>query len=395
MKRFIIHVDMDAFFASVEQRDNSALKGKPVAVGGRPENRGVVAAASYEARKFGVRSAMAMGLALQKCPDLVIVPPDHEKYRLLSETIMGILYRYTPLVEQISIDEAFLDVSGSLGLFGSVEDIGRKIQETILAETGLTASVGIGPNKFVAKLASDYGKPHGFTVVTNEEMQQFLDPLPVSRLWGVGEKTAKILKGIGLLCVKDVKRLSLEHLEGLLGKQGRQIFFLSRGIDERPVISEYTAKSIGKETTFSQDISDTGFLLSVANRLVEDVGLRLRKTEKQCRTVNLKLRFDDWETITRSYTLKNPTDLTGEIYKNISRLLRKEFPLKKAVRLIGISVSHLCPGMTQQLLLFDHKAEKEAEIAKITDALKGKYGKNVVQRGRALLSWNSNRKEFD
>ena len=377
----IIHCDMDAFYASVEQRDDPSLRGKPVAVGGSARERGVISAASYEARAYGVRSAMPTFKALQLCPALVLVAPDHAKYARVSRQIMDIFLHYTPLVEPLSLDEAFLDVRGSEGLFGPAEAVGREIQRRIQEELGLTASVGIGPNKFLAKLASGHQKPCGFTVISAEDALEFLAPLPVSRLWGTGARTAEKLHRMGVRTVGDLRRLPLETLERNFGKYGFTLYQLARGIDDRKVEPYHEAKSIGKEVTFAVDVHSLDELRRTLRELAEKVGRRLRKRGLKCGTVILKLKYPDFRQVTRSQTLREPTDLTGIIFRAADELLKRH--CVPPVRLLGLTCAKLT-RVDQPALFPDEKAVKEARVTRALDALKDKYGEDVVKVGRLL-----------
>lgn len=372
----IIHVDMDAFFASVEQRDNPELQGRPVAVGGRPEQRGVVAAASYEARRFGVKSAMAMATAVKLCPGLVIVPTNHKRYKEVSDMIMEIFCSYTPLVEPLSLDEAFLDVRGSEKLFGPPEAIGAEIQRRIKEELQLSASVGIGPNKFIAKLASDYQKPGGFTVIPPEKVLDFLAPLPVEKMWGTGTRTADKLKRIGVHTIGRLRELTLDYLEESFGKYGRVLYEFARGEDARPVEPHREAKSVGREVTFAEDVRDMDELRQTLRRLTEKVGRSLRRDNIKCGSVTLKIKYPDRKLVTRTAGLPEPTNLTGAIYTAASRLLDRH--CRPPVRLIGVT----CGKLTRERIvtLFpDEQQVKEERITTALDKLKDRYGENVVK----------------
>ncbi|GBF33401.1 DNA polymerase IV [Desulfocucumis palustris] len=371
----IIHVDMDAFFASVEQRDNPELRGRPVAVGGRPESRGVVAAASYEARGFGVYSAMPMATAVKLCPGLVIVPTNHKRYKEVSEVIMEIFHSYTPLVEPLSLDEAFLDVRGSENLFGPPELIGTEIQRRIGEELQLSASVGIGPNKFVAKLASDYQKPAGFTVIPQEKVLEFLAALPVEKMWGTGLKTADKLKSIGVYTIGQLRELSQSFLEESFGKYGTVLYDFARGRDTRPVEPNREVKSVGREITFAEDIRDMAKLRQTLRWLAEKVGRSLRRDNTKCGSVTLKFKYPDHKLVTRTEGLQ-PTNLTGAIYATAVRLLDKH--CKPPVRLIGVSCGKLT--REQVITLFqDEQQVKEERITMALDKLKDRYGEEVVK----------------
>lgn len=372
----IIHVDMDAFFASVEQRDNPQLQGRPVAVGGRPEQRGVVAAASYEARRFGVKSAMAMATAVKLCPGLVIVPTNHRRYKEVSDMIMEIFYSYTPLVEPLSLDEAFLDVRGSEKLFGPPENIGTEIQRRIKEELQLSASVGIGPNKFIAKLASDYQKPGGFTIIPREKMLDFLAPLPVEKMWGTGARTADKLKRIGVYTIGQLRELKLDYLEESFGKYGRVLYEFARGEDTRPVETHREPRSVGREVTFAEDVLDMDELRRTLRLLAEKVGRSLRRENIKCGSVTLKIKYPDRKLVTRAAGLPEPTNLTGAIYTTASRLLDKH--CRPPVRLIGVT----CGKLTRERIvtLFpDEQQVKEERITTALDKLKDRYGENVVK----------------
>ncbi|MDA8234494.1 MAG: DNA polymerase IV [Clostridia bacterium] len=381
--RRIIHIDMDAFYAAVEQRDNPQLRGKPVIIGGRTDSRGVVSTASYEARRYGVRSAMPMAQAYRLCPQGIYLPGDHRKYRAVSGQIGAIYREYTPLVEPLALDEAFLDVTGCEKLFGTAEEIGRKMKERISKEVGLTASVGVAHNKFLAKLASDIKKPNGFVIVGPEEVREFLSGLPVGRLWGVGEKTAALLQGWGIKNIGQVARLPMEVLEEKLGAWGRQLYFLARGIDDRPVIPDHQVKSVGHETTFDLDVQDKELLLTTLLDLTLEVGRRLRKKGLVGRTVTLKLRYSDFKTITRAATLEEATDLDNRIYYTAAELLERE-DTGQAVRLLGVTVSKLCSGDEGQISLFNQGREKEEKLTGAVDGILDKFGDGAITRARLL-----------
>ncbi len=336
----IIHIDMDAFYASVEIRDRPELADKPVVVGGRPEGRGVVAAASYAARRYGIHSAMPMAQALRRCRELVILPPRPARYAEVSRQIHAIFARYTPLIEPLSLDEAFLDVTASRRLFGSAVQIGRQIKQAIRDELQLVASVGVAPNKFLAKLASDLDKPDGFVEVPPEGVQAFLDPLPVSRLWGVGKAARAVFERLGISRIEQVRRLDTGTLAYHFGKQGAQLHDLARGIDPRPVVAEAEAKSVSHETTFEVDIADRDALRAVLFQLTEQVAWRLRQLGLEGRTVHLKVRFPDFRTLTRSQTLATPTAATDTLWRSVRELFDTRLPPDHPpLRLVGMGVS--------------------------------------------------------
>lgn len=381
--RKILHVDMDAFYASVEQRDDPSLQGKPVVVGGRPEGRGVVSAASYEARKYGIHSAMPLAEALRRCPEAVFLPVNGRKYREVSARIMEIFLTYTPLVEPLSLDEAFLDITASTSLFGPADRIALTIKERIQAELYLTASVGLACNKFLAKLASDLKKPDGFVIVPPDKIQEFLDPLPVERIWGVGGKTARQLHGLHVKTVKELRRLDLKDLTKLFGTLGTQLYHLARGMDERSVESERRVKSIGHETTFPQDLADYEELQTTLLKLSIDVGRRLRKNSLKGKTITLKVRYADFRTLTRSHTLLRTTDLDDVIYQEACSLL-KEVSLKEPVRLIGVTVHNLTDRVEDQLALFAEPQPDKEVLTKVLDLVREKYGEKSITRARLL-----------
>ena len=351
--RKIIHVDMDAFYASVVQRDRPELRGRPVVVGGQPGGRGVVASASYEARKFGIRSAMSSGRAHKLCPDAIFVRPDITKYVAVSKQIRAIFESVTPWVEPLSLDEAYLDVTENL--LG--EPLARKVAEHIKAriknELGLTASAGVGPNKFIAKVASDLRKPDGLVVVPPQKVPEFVEKLPVERLWGVGPVTATKLHDMGLWTAADIRRTRVEDLERALGSFGQFLHGLSHGHDTRPVENERESKSSGSETTFDRDVTDLDFLMGTLQDLADEIARDLRKMGRPGRTITLKLRYSDFKTITRSKTLYRHTDEAETIVRVASKLLLEDTEAgARPARLIGISVSGLLSEKDPQQLWF-------------------------------------------
>jgi len=379
-QRTILHIDMDAFFAAVEQRDNPTLRGKPVAVGRSAKSRGVIAAASYEARRYGIRSAMPTAEAQQHCPDLILVTPDHAKYRRVSKQIMALLAEYTPLVEQVSIDEAFLDVTGSLRLHGTATRIGQQIRQRISQDFQLTASVGIGPNKFVAKLASEQAKPDGLLVIEPDQVGEFLAPLPVTALWGVGENTADKLHQLGFTTIGQLQQCNVDELVAQFGKHGRRLAQLARGQDDSPIHVGRDRKSVSHEQTFAEDIKDGQFLRGKLLELSEQVGHRLRSHNLKGRTVTLKLRFSDFRTITRSTTLTESTNADQQIYRSASSLLDAVNLAQRKVRLVGIAVSNLDTGKQPQLLVTANS--RKSEVDKAIDAVRERFGTASIQRAR-------------
>lgn len=381
--RQIIHVDMDAFYASVEQRDNPSLRGLPVVVGGNPNSRGVVSTASYEARKAGIHSAMPLAEARRRCPQAIFLPVNGKKYRQVSQQIHEIFLTYTPLVEPLSLDEAFLDVTASTGLFGSAEKIASTIKQRIQNELDLCASVGVANNKFLAKLASDLEKPNGFVVVNPNSVQEFLDPLSVSRIWGVGEKMLQRLDHLNIHTVHDLRMADPALLARLFGSWGNQIYLLAHGIDDRPVESIREAKSIGRETTFAYDLADRETLETILLELACDVGQSLRRERLKGKTITLKIRYEDFRTLSRSHTLSQATHLEDIIYTEARQLLR-EVSLQRPLRLIGVTVSSLMNQEEGQLSLFDEPDQNQEKLVKVIDSILEKYGENSIMRARLL-----------
>jgi DNA polymerase-4 len=382
--RQIIHVDMDAFYASVEQLDNPDLVGKAVIVGGDPKQRGVVSAASYEARKFGVHSAMPMSQAIRLCPNAIVLPVRMERYAEISQQIHTTFERFTPQIEPISLDEAFLDVTGSFQLFGSAEKIGRAIKDQIRENLGLVASVGIATNKFLAKLASDLDKPDGFVVITKENKQQILDPLPVSRIWGVGKVTEKALKSKGIDTIRQLREAPPEILRSVFGDQTPHVLRLAQGVDNREVESSKEAKSISSEETFATDIADKDILLDVLLHQVEDVAQRLRLSDLEAKTITLKLRYDDFQTVTRSSTFDQPTNTTKTFWQEAQEVFLN-WHKKSAgpLRLLGFGVSGLVKTVSSQHQLFpDSEEEKQKRLDEAFDKIRNKFGHDALRRGK-------------
>jgi DNA polymerase IV len=337
-QRKIIHIDMDAFYASVEQRDNPDLRGKPIAVGGSRE-RGVVAAASYEARKFGVRSAMPSVTARRHCPDLIFVQPRFEVYKAVSQQIREIFAEHTPIIEPLSLDEAYLDVTENLQGIPLARDIALAIRAKIKQETGLNASAGISYNKFLAKLASDYRKPNGQYVITPEMGPAFVEALPVGKFHGIGPATSTKMNSLGLYTGLDMRNQSLEFMQANFGKAGNYYYWISRGVDNREVRADRIRKSIGAENTFSRDLSEFEAMMSELQPLIDKVWLHCEAKHTRGRTVTLKVKFTDFELITRSRTLPASVESRSDLESVTVDLLRMLLPLEKAVRLLGVSIS--------------------------------------------------------
>ncbi len=352
MARTIVHADLDAFYASVEQLDNPGLRGKPVVVGGPAEGRGVVAAASYESRAFGVRSAMPMSRALRLCPDAVRVSPRFERYGEVSKQVIAIFRSVTPLVEPLSLDEAFLDVSGREKFYGGQRPLAEFLKSDVKKRTGLTVSIGLATNKTVAKIASDSGKPDGLVLVPAGREAEFLAPLPVRSLWGIGPKSEAALADAGFAKIGDLAASTPERLEALLGSRGREVHKMACGRDDRPVVTESERKSVGAETTFPRDLPDGDELRHQLRRIAEEVGERLRRHGARAKTIALKLRYSNFNTITRQSTREEPTDDTEAVYGEAAALLDKVVRSGDRFRLIGISCSNLEEERKEQLKLF-------------------------------------------
>jgi DNA polymerase-4 len=339
--RKIIHIDMDAFYASVEQRDRAELRGQPVIVGGDPKSRGVVAACSYEAREFGIHSAMASSTAYRLCPDAVFIRPRFDVYRAVSSDIRKIFCEYTDLVEPLSLDEAFLDVTENYMNMASATLIAREIKQKIFNRTGnLTASAGVSFNKFIAKVASDMNKPDGITVITPEMADEFIDELPIRKFFGVGKVTEEKMLNVGIKTGADLKKYKKEQLVQLFGKSGGYFYNIAHGMDDRPVEPNRIRKSIGKETTLVEDIDDTNQMVEILENIADRLEHSLIKREAKGRTITLKLKYFDFQSITRSITIDGPADSASVIMEHVRPLLSKTEAGKKKVRLLGISISN-------------------------------------------------------
>jgi len=378
--RSILHVDMDAFFASVEQLDHPEWRGKPLLVGGT-SNRGVVSAASYEARKYGCRSAQPMAVARRLCPHAIVAKGNYARYKQVSRQIMAIFDRYTPLVEPLSIDEAFLDVTLSLPLFGPAEEIARKIRADIVRETGVTASIGVAPNKFLAKLASDMNKPDGLTVLNAGNIGTILPPLPIEKMWGVGPKTAERLRNMGVKTFGDISRMPIELLKKKVGEDAERWQRLSRGEDSREVHTERDAKSIGQEQTFGENLVDPEAVRAVLMEECEDVAAKLRRQEITAKSVTVKIRYGNFQTITRRCTLERGTNVTIDFWHAAKQLFdawaAEHF---QPVRLIGVQAGQLSGGQEQFDLFPDESQIKQKKVDQAIDAINKKFGKSIVNR---------------
>ncbi|MBI1371042.1 MAG: DNA polymerase IV [Planctomycetes bacterium] len=384
VERTILHVDMDAFFAAIEQLDRPELRGKPILIG-YDGPRGVVATASYEARPFGCHSAQPMAIARRLCPQAIVVPVRGSRYREVSKQMFAILDAFSPLVEPVSVDEAFIDATGCERLFGSGESMAAQLKARIREELKLTASVGVAPNKFLAKLASDMNKPDGLTVVKTEEVETFLEKLPIGRMWGVGKVTEEKLRAAGVKTIGDLKRMPPEWMKGRFGSDAERYMRLCRGVDERAVTPDGAAKSIGHEQTFGQDLEKASDVRRVLLEQVEQVARRVRRAGLMTRSVSLKIRFGDFQTISRSMALDSPTDATDVLWQAASTLFdRWAKSSYQPVRLIGMQAQQLIAGEAQMGLFTDAAAEKRKRMDSVTDQITGKFGKGAIRRGGTM-----------
>jgi DNA polymerase-4 len=384
MDRTILHVDMDAFFAAVEQRDHPEYRGKPVIIGSDPKQgkgRGIVATCSYEARKFGVHSAQPISQAWKLCPQGIYIQPEMAKYERVSGRVMTIFLEFTDMIEQVSIDEAFLDVTGSETLFGTGPEIAVKIKKRIREKLGLTASVGVAANKFIAKVASDLRKPDGLVVVEPGHEREFLAPLPVGRLWGVGPKTEASLKMAGLERIGEIADLQHSELTARLGKTGAHLWQLANGIDDRPVLPEEGFKSIGHEITFEHDTADPELLHATLLGLSEKVAQRLRSNKSRARTITIKYREADFSTYTRRTTLNNPVNTAEMIFPAARKLFKTLLRDQVLVRLIGVYASNLeIEASGTQMSLLDAAPQKNQKLASAMDRIVQRFGNQAITR---------------
>lgn len=377
MRRWIMHVDMDAFFASVEMRDHPEWKGKPVIVGGKTK-RSVVATASYEARKYGVHSAMPISKAKKLCPDGIFIKPDMDKYREVSEDIHKIMYNYALEIEPISMDEAFMDISGMSKQFPTLNAIGNSIKKEIKKKLHLTASVGIAPNKFLAKIASDMNKPDGLTIIPYGREREMIANLPIRALWGVGDITEKKLIESGFRFISDIQKSSLEVVSKKLGNIGKHLYDLANGKDERPIQPYRAPKSIGDETTYAYDLYEKD---DIDRKLIihsDIVAQRLRRKNLSAHTITLRVRFESFRTLSRSITIKEGVNLTDDVHR-LAKTLLGRVNINEKIRLLGVYASNLKPAV-ETFSLFDNKHEKLQKAAKIADEIRKKFGNYAIQR---------------
>jgi DNA polymerase-4 len=381
--RTILHIDMDAFFAAIEVVDNPSLKGKPVIVGGST-SRGVVSTASYEARRFGVHSAMPIFKAKEKCPQGIFLPVRKDRYQEVSRKVLDILEDFTPLVEQVSIDEAYLDVTGCEALFGGADEIARHIKARVAKETGLTCSIGSAPNKFLAKVASDMHKPDGLTILSTDEVGSFLSRLPVEKIPGVGERSLEGLRHYGIKTVGDLKEFNKERLLKSFGKLGLRLYELARGIDDSPVVPYREVKSISSEETLQSDTDDLTCLKALVASHADNVACRLRDGGFKARTITLKIKLDDFSEMSKSLTISHSTNSTKIISDSAVQLLLN-YPLRRKVRLIGVAVSNLGVAKEEAQSSFFAlrvKEEKERRTDEAVDEIRRRFGGKVIRRGR-------------
>ena len=388
-RRFIAHVDMDAFFAAIEQRDNPALRGRPVVIGADPKSgrgRGVVSTCSYEARKFGIHSAMPISIAYRKCPHAAFLPVDGKKYKKVSHQIYDVFYDFTPDVEPISVDEAFLDITGTHHLFDTPHKTCLLIKSKIKEKTHLTASIGLAPTKMVAKIASDLKKPDGLVEVNDGKVLDFLWPLDISKMWGLGKKSEVFFREKGINTIGDIAKRDLKELVDIFGKTGEHFWNLSQGIDERDVISqEEDAKSISNEFTFEADTENSQEIESTLMYLSEKVSSRMRREDIKTRTITLKIRLEGFKTYTRAITIPLSTNFTDILYKYIKELYN-EFDRKgKKVRLLGVRASNLSFGDTKEDLFEGTHDNKREDVHKAIDKIKERFGNWSIHRASTEL----------
>jgi DNA polymerase IV len=381
--RTILHIDLDSFFVSVELLDKPELRGKPVAVGGAADQRGVIASASYEARKFGVRSALPTRTALQLCPELIVLHGRHNLYSQHSHEVMQILYEITPLVEQISIDEAFLDITGTELRYGSPEKLAHLLHDRVRDQFGLPCSIGVASNKLVAKIGTEKAKPNGILIIPHGEEAEFLAPLPIRALWGVGPKTASILQAAGIETIGQIAQTRSDILARHLGSRGAaDLLRRANGIDESEIETDRITKQISQEETFARDVTDVKRLRAVILEQSEHVGAQLRTEKFGAKTIAIKIRYKDFSTFTRQTTLPQPTDLDQPIFETAWKLFEANWT-RRAVRLIGVAARGLGP-VAQQLNLFEPRDDRSEKLTRTVDAIRQKFGESKLKRGSTL-----------
>ncbi len=392
-KKIVVHVDMDAFFASVEQLLHPEWKGKPVIVGADPQGgkgRGVVSTASYEARKYGIHSAMPISQAFRLYPRGIYVKPHGNVYQEYSQRIFSLLNSFTPVIERISIDEAFLDMSGNKHFYYDIVEIGQQIKTEIKRKISLSASIGIAPNKSLAKIASDFQKPDGLTIIYPDKIQEFLDPLLVTKLWGIGRKTFEELQKMGIKTIYHLRQYPKDVLERKFGKVGLHIYKMARGEDDRSVIGEDETKSVSNEITFDKDQDDFEYIRKTIFALSEKVSGRLRRLKIRGTTINLKIRFAGFKTYNRSHTLECSTNLTEEIFQTADFLFSEFNPLRDSVRLVGVGVSQVMDKNALQMNLWEDDMQKKLTAERVMDQIQDKYGKSVIKHAEAMFEKKSN-----
>jgi DNA polymerase IV len=387
MPNIFLHLDMDAFFAAIEQLDHAELRGKPVVVGADPKGgkgRGVVSTCSYEARVYGIRSAMPISKAYRLCPHAVYVFPRGHRYSQMSKIIMKILEKYSPDIEQISIDEAFLDITSTIKFYGSTQNLALSIKKHIKEETQLTASVGIAPSKFVAKIASDLKKPDGLVIVEEDQVKEFLAPLDISRMWGIGAKSLPHFLRLGIRTIGDLAQFSQPGLLKHFGQSGLHFWYLANGIDRREISHHSRAKSISKEITFDQDKNDPEELRNTLLYLCNELSHDMRRKQYTGHTIHIKVRSEDFQTCTRSRTLQHTTHSCDEIFKCAEEMLLKLDLCNRKIRLIGVSVSQIINDKNQ-LDLFETEDGPSHKVDRVMDQIRKKYGKNAITRASLVL----------
>ena len=394
MRRIILHIDMDAFFAAIEELDHPEYRGKPVVVGADPKGgsgRGVVSTCNYEARKFGIHSALPISQAYQRCPTAIYVPPRLRRYVDCSRKLFSILTEFSPKVEPISIDEAFIDITGCTRLLGSPGEIAKKIKQSIRDRLGLTASIGIAPNKFIAKIASDLEKPDGLVIVEPEKMLDFLHPLPISKMWGVGKKTEAKLKALGIHTIGDLARLPQDAVVKKYGKAGLHFWLLANGMDDREVERDHAVKSVSLENTYLEDVADEKTIEETIFSIADNVSRILRQKKLKGKTVTLKIRLEDFSTFTRAQSYGSYFDSSQIISETSLKLFHNFDRQHKKVRLLGIAVSNLDNQNQQQLGLFDRKDPSGQKIDKVIDLVQNKFGPDLIKKATILGKYNIRR----